>query len=182
MIATRLLLLLLASLPGMAAAFDRSDGVQVQCEVERHGERRIAREVWIGRDTTGDRLPDLGGAAALVLADKDGWPVIYFDRAIMRSMQITDPHLIDFIFYHECAHATSPHLDEFAANCEAFLELERQGLMTELKERALGFTHRKSRYLPARYGGSGAVFWEKTMNCVEARRAQARLRDDSPRH
>jgi hypothetical protein len=29
------------------------------------------------------------------------------------------------------------------------------------------------RRLPSRYGGSGAVFWEKTMACVNARKGLA---------
>lgn len=171
--AARLLLLLLACLSGAAAAFERSDGVQVQCEVERNGERRIVQEVWTGHGEKGERHPDLGGAAAVVRPDRDGWPVIYFDRVTMRSFLATDPHMIDFIFYHECAHATGPERDEIEANCEAFLELERLGLMDEHKERAIAHTHRKWRRLPTRYGGSGAVFWDKTMDCVKARRGPA---------
>jgi hypothetical protein len=149
-----------------AAAFDRSDGTKVECVVERNGERRVTREEWLGHGDSGDRTPELGGAAAVVRLDKDGWPVISFDRVTMNARLESDPHMLDFIFYHECAHATDPSRDEIAANCEAYLELERQGLMNETLERALARTHRKMLRLPTRYGGSGAVFWDKTMICV----------------
>lgn len=170
----RLLPVLLTCLWGSAAAFERSDGVQVSCEVERNGERRIVQEIWTGHGEKGERHPDLGGAAAVVRPDRDGWPVIYFDRVTMRSFLQTDPHMLDFIFYHECAHASDPARGEVEANCEAFLELERLGMMDADKEQAIAKTHRKWRRLPTRYGGSGAVFWEKTLACVESRRALAR--------
>ena len=154
-----------------ASAFDRSDGVKVECTVERNGERRVTREEWLGHGDSGDRHPELRGAAAVVRHDDDGWPVIYFDRVTLKSIRESDPHMLDFIFYHECAHATDPTRDEIEANCEAYLELERLGMMNESLDRALARTHRKMTRLPSRYGGSGAVFWDKTMACVQQRRS-----------
>ncbi len=169
-----LLSLLSVALPA-AQAFDRSDGATVQCVIERQGERRIVPEEWLGHGDHGDRHPALGGAAAVVRPDKDGWPVIYFDNVTIKSMREKDPHMLDFIFYHECAHATDPARDEIEANCEAYLTLDRLGLMSEALERALAHTHRKMMRLPSRYGGSGAAFWDKTMACVSERRAQSRV-------
>lgn len=166
-----LLLLVCAGLP--ASAFERSDGVQVQCVVERNGERRIVPEIWLGHGDAGDRHPELGGAAAVVRPDEQGWPVISFDRVTIRSIRENDPHMMDFIFYHECAHATDPARDEIEANCEAYLELERLGMMNEALERALARSHKKMLRLPSRYGGSGAAFWEKTMACVNGKRMAA---------
>ncbi len=164
------LLVLLASAMTAAHAFERTDGTRVQCETERNGERRIVPEIWLGHGGDGDRHPALGGAAAVVRPDKDGWPVIYFDNVTIKSMREKDPHMLDFIFYHECAHATDPTRDEIDANCEAYLELDRLGLMNESLDRALAHTHRKMMRLPSRYGGSGAAFWDKTMACVSERR------------
>ncbi len=166
------LLMLLAPSGGVAHAFDRSDGEQVRCVIERNGDRRVVPEEWLGHGDTGDRHPALGGAAAVVRPDKEGWPVIYFDQVTMKSIREKDPHMIDFIFYHECAHATDVTRDEIDANCEAYLELERLGLMDESLDRALARTHRKMMRLPSRYGGSGAAFWDKTMACVDERRAR----------
>ncbi len=164
------LLLMLACASNMSHAFDRSDGVQVQCVVERGGERHIVEEVWLGHGDAGDRHPELGGAAAVVRIDEQGWPVISFDRVTIKSIRDKDPHMLDFIFYHECAHATDAARDEIEANCEAYLELERLGMMNEELEHALARTHRKMMRLPSRYGGSGTAFWDKTMACVNARR------------
>ena len=171
--ARAVLLLLLSWAPGLAQAFDRSDGVQVQCTVEHNGERRIVDEVWVGHGEPGDRHPELGGAAAVVRPDTEGWPVMYFDRVTIQTIRDTDPHMIDFIFYHECAHATDMTRDEIEANCEAYLELERLGMMNEALDRSLARSHRKARRLPSRYGGSGAAFWDKTMACVNGRHSTA---------
>lgn len=165
-----LALLVLLPLARETLAFDRSDGALVECVVERNGERRVVEEHWLGHGDAGDRHPELGGAAAVVRPDADGWPVIFFDKVTVKGIRENDPHMLDFIFYHECAHATDPERDEIAANCEAYLDLEREGMMSESLEHRLAHTHRKMRRLPSRYGGSGAVFWEKTMACVEARR------------
>ncbi len=168
------LLLMLAAIANLANAYQRSDGVQVQCVIEQHGERRVVPVEWLGHGESGDRHPALGGAAAVVRPDKDGWPVIYFDQVTVKGIREKDPHMLDFIFYHECAHATDPTRDEIDANCEAYLELDRLGMMNEPLERALAQTHRKMMRLPSRYGGSGAAFWDKTMACVSERRAQSR--------
>lgn len=153
------------------AAFERTDGVFVRCEVERNGERREVNEIWLGFGDVGERHPELGGAAAVVRDDKDGWPVIYFDNVVFKAMQARDPHMTDFIFYHECAHARDPAKSEIEANCEAFIELQQQGLMTPVKEQALSATHRRMLRLPSRYGGSGEVFWDQTMACVQRKTA-----------
>ncbi len=167
----KIVLLLMLACAGMQAhAYERTDGVQVQCIVERNGERRVVQEVWLGHGDAGDRHPELGGAAAVVRPDEHGWPVISFDRVTIKPMRDNEPYMLDFIFYHECAHATDPTRDEIEANCEAYMELERLGLMNEALERALARSHKKMMRLPSRYGGSGAAFWDKTMACVNARR------------
>lgn len=174
-----LLCVVLITAASLAHAYERSDGKQVQCTVELNGQSRTVAEVWLGHGDAGDRHPELGGAAAVVRTDKDGWPVIFFDRVTIKTMREKDPHMLDFIFYHECAHATDPARDEISANCEAFLELDRLGLMNESLERALAHTHRKMMRLPSRYGGSGTAFWDKTMACVNERRAVVRQASES---
>ncbi len=162
--------------PSAAQAFERSDGSIVSCEVERNGVRRTVQEVWLGKGAVGDRHPELGGAAAVVRTDAEGWPVIYFDNVVFGAMLARDPHMADFVFYHECAHATDPARDEIEANCEAYLQLEQLGLMNAEMQEALARTHRRMLRLPARYGGSGEVFWERTKACVSKRHAEAASR------
>ena len=156
--------------PFSGLAFERSDGITVHCEVTRGDESRIVREVWLGHGDVGDRHPALGGAAAVVRPGADGWPVIFFDSVVFRAMLASDPHMSDFIFYHECAHAQDPKRDEIEANCEAYLELEKLGVLTPERLDALASTHKKMLRLPSRYGGSGEIFWERTLSCVKSRR------------
>ena len=153
----------------LSSAFDRSDGVIVRCEIERNGQQHIVEEIWLGHGEQGDRHPELGGAAAVVRPDAQGRPVIYFDSVVFKGMLDKDPHMSDFIFYHECAHAQDERRNEIEANCEAYLELDKLGMLTTERIEALAATHTKMRRLPSRYGGSGEVFWEKTLACVHSR-------------
>jgi len=153
----------------LSLAFDRSDGVIVRCEIERNGQQHIVEEIWLGHGEQGDRHPELGGAAAVVRPDAQGRPVIYFDSVVFKGMLEKDPHMSDFIFYHECAHAQDERRNEIEANCEAYLELDKLGMLTTERIEALAATHTKMRRLPSRYGGSGEVFWEKTLACVNNR-------------
>jgi len=82
----------------------------------------------------------------------------------------------DFIFYHECAHAQDERRNEIEANCEAYLELDKLGMLTVERIQALAATHTKMRRLPSRYGGSGEVFWEKTLACVNNRTENSAVR------
>jgi len=160
----------------LSSAFDRSDGVIVRCEIERNGQQHIVEEIWLGHGGQGDRHPELGGAAAVVRPDAQGRPVIYFDSVVFKGMLEKDPHMSDFIFYHECAHAQDERRNEIEANCEAYLELDKLGMLTTERIEALAATHTKMRRLPSRYGGSGEVFWEKTLACVNNRTENSTVR------
>lgn len=150
-----------------AWSFERSDGMQVTCLVEHNGQSRPAKEIWLGHGDSGDRHPELGGAAAVVRTDEQGWPVIYFDNVVFKGMLERDPHMADFVFYHECGHAKNDQLDEIQANCYAYIELEKIGLLNPDKAAALAETHIKMRRLPSRYGGTGEIFWKRTLECVQ---------------
>jgi hypothetical protein len=150
-----------------AWAFERSDGVKVACMIERNGQTKPANEIWLGHGDSGDRHPELGGAAAVVRNDAEGWPVIYFDNVVFKGMLERDPHMADFIFYHECGHAKNNQLDEIEANCYAYIELEKLGLLNASKAAALAATHKKMLRLPSRYGGNGETFWARTLECVQ---------------
>ncbi len=43
-------------------------------------------------------------------------------------------------------------------------------MLTPERVEALAATHKKMLRLPSRYGGSGDVFWERTLSCVNSRR------------
>ena len=148
-----------------ANAFERSDGAVVECAVDRDGKHHIVKENWLGDGAAGDRHPALGGAAAVIRYDSAGWPEMFFDSVVFKGMIARDPHMSDFIFYHECGHAQDEQLDEIGANCYALNEMQKLGLMNDAKLAALAATHQRMLRLPSRYGGSGKVFWERTMAC-----------------
>jgi hypothetical protein len=168
----RLNFLLLAQLCALlfvsgANAFERSDGTVVECAVDRDGKHHIVKENWLGDGAAGDHHPALGGAAAVIRPDSAGWPEMFFDRVVFKGMIERDPHMADFIFYHECGHAQDEQLDEIGANCYALNEMQKLGLMNDAKLAALAATHHRMLRLASRYGGSGKVFWERTMACFE---------------
>jgi hypothetical protein len=165
---TRLSLLLAGLLVTLSAqAFERTDGTVVQCEIERDGKQHIVKENWLGEGQAGDHHPALGGAAAVIRPDSEGWPEMFFDSVVFKGMVARDPHMQDFIFYHECGHAHDDQVDEVGANCYALNELQKLGLLNEAKLAALSATHERMLRLPSRYGGSGKVFWERTLACFQ---------------
>ncbi|MEK0430196.1 MAG: hypothetical protein RL001_2723, partial [Pseudomonadota bacterium] len=80
------------------------------------------------------------------------------------------PAIWDFVYFHECAHAQQPSLSEIEANCASYKELERRGLMNYHRMKELEAIHLSMLMLPEEYGGSGAMFWHKTMQCVKESR------------
>ncbi len=157
-----------------AFAFERSDGVTVRCQFEREGLRHTVEEVWLGQAEAGNRHPELGGAVAVVRQGADGWPVIFFDRAVFQQTQAKSAFITDFIFYHECGHAREQQIDEIAANCYALVSLQTLGMMDENKLALLAAHHQSMSRLPARYGGNGSVFWQRTLDCAR-QKTQASL-------
>ena len=152
---------------GGVQAFERSDGAVVQCEIERDGKPHIVKESWLGDGAAGDHHPALGGAAAVIRPDSAGWPEMFFDSVVFKGMILRDPHMADFIFYHECGHAHDEQMDEIGANCYALNEMQKLGLLNETKLAAIGGTHQRMLRLASRYGGSGKVFWERTLSCFQ---------------
>jgi hypothetical protein len=76
--------------------------------------------------------------------------------------------IAEFIFFHECAHARLPTTDEVLANCEATKEMLFLGEMSTSDLTFMGAFHVAQGPLAAIYHGSGATFWQLTMNCVNS--------------
>ena len=72
-----------------------------------------------------------------------------------------------FIKRHECQHANGVQ-DEIAANCAALLQMRALGLTVQ-QESQIGNWLSAEGTLDPQYGGSGAVFWERTLRCAGAR-------------
>ncbi len=75
-----------------------------------------------------------------------------------------DPLMQAFIRRHECQHAKGVR-DEITANCMALVHMRAQGLTTR-QEARLQRWHQAEGRLDPQYGGSGAVFWERTLRCA----------------
>ncbi len=152
-----------------AHALPMSDGTELQCKVSRSGQTGIAKENWVQYDSIQNRDPELGKAVAVVRTDSSGWPVIYIDAVAHRRGRMSNAGLWDFVFLHECAHAQDPQLTEIEANCSAYIEMERRGLMNPIRFKDIEAAHLQILNLPAEYGGNGVEFWRRTMECVQAK-------------
>jgi hypothetical protein len=72
-------------------------------------------------------------------------------------LKMFPPEVHDFIFFHECAHASVPTQSEIAANCvglQAMRAAGRAGFAVESK-------------LAAFYG-PGSAYWRQTLDCANA--------------
>jgi hypothetical protein len=153
-----------------AHAFEISTGDNLQCPVTVNGKTGVATEVWSKYTDSKDRNPELGKAVAVMRLDENGWPTIIFDEpAHAKSIQGSQT-IWDFVYFHECAHAQNPEITEIEANCQAYLEMGRRGLMNYHRIKQLETMHfNMMSILPIEYGGSGAQFWHQTLQCVRNR-------------
>jgi len=155
-----------------ADAFEISTGDNVQCPITINGNTGVATEIWNSYTDINDRHPELGRAVAVMRLDENDWPTIIFDEpAHQRSIQGSQT-IWDFVYFHECAHAQNPEITEIEANCQAYLEMGRRGLMNYHRVKQLETMHfNMMSILPIEYGGSGSQFWHQTLQCVRNKKA-----------
>ena len=150
-----------------AHAFEISTGDNVQCEVTVNGKTGVATEIWNRYTDVKDRSPELGKAVAVMRLVDDGWPTIIFDQPAHEKSIEGSQTIWDFVYFHECAHAQNPAITEIGANCAAYLEMGRRGLMNYHRSKQLETMHfNMMSILPIEYAGSGAQFWHQTLQCV----------------
>lgn len=118
----------LLSVPRPVAAFTFKDGSAMAC-VARGA---VVLEVFAGPDDPFTRLNRIG------LAEKtgDGYRITWNQS----RLQMLPPELHDFVFFHECAHATVPTESEPEANCaglKAMRAAGRAGAAVEKRLRAM---------------------------------------------
>ncbi len=151
-----------------AQAFEISTGDNVQCEVTVNGKTGVAREIWNRYTDVKDRSPELGRAVAVMRLDEHGWPTIIIDQPAHERSIRGSQTIWDFVYFHECAHAQDPVVSEIGANCVAYLEMARRGLMNYNRSKQLETMHfNMMSILPVEYAGSGAQFWHQTLQCVK---------------
>jgi hypothetical protein len=157
-------LLLVAA--GTAAAFERSDGQMVSCEVEYAGRSVKVPEEYVGNGPVGTTHPALGGSAAVVRRNPDGSSRMIFDRFVMERIAQRSKLAADLVFYHECAHIRLQSDDEIQANCEAVRQMREVGYLDDDGYAALTAWHESMGRVAPRYGGTGRVFWQRTEACL----------------
>jgi len=152
-------------------AFEISTGENVQCAVNLNGKSGFATEIWNRYTDINTRHPELGRAVAVMRLDDDGWPTIIFDGQAHEKSIKGSQTIWDFVYFHECAHAQNPALSEVGANCSAYLEMGKRGLMNYNRMKQLETMHfNMMGILPIEYAGSGAQFWHQTLQCVKESR------------
>ncbi len=160
-------LLFVALLGGRAAnAFPLSNGDQVQCHFAHGDKQGVATEIWNTYRQPEERNPELGRAVAVMRLNSDGWPTIIIDAEAHKRNAKGSPAIWDFVYFHECAHAQDPSLGEIEANCAAYKEMSRRGLMNFHRMKDLEAVHLSMLMLPEEYGGSGLKLWHKTLECA----------------
>ncbi len=133
----------LLALPQSAVAFTFKDGSTMVC-VARGA---AVLEVFAGPDDPFTRLNRIG----LAERTEDGYRITWNQL----RLQTLPPELHDFMFFHECAHATVPTESEPEANCaglKAMRAAGRAGAAVETKLRAM-FPHN--------------AYWTETFACAD---------------
>ncbi len=148
----------LLSLPARAATpVDLANPDHFQCV----GKSRFSGASVVPAETYGD--PTGVAYSAIFFDPVSGRPMIVYGpryRAVAPLMQ-------SFIKRHECQHANGVQ-DEVAANCAALLQMRALGLTAQQEARIASWLSAEGTLDP-QYGGSGAVFWERTLRCAGAR-------------
>lgn len=145
----------------VANAYVMSDGSLFQCEVQ---------------STTGIKgVPEFvgyaNGFAGFTKMGLNGLPMITFDDNNVQPIAQTLPVAVDFLFYHECAHArfmtnfSNQVQSELSANCEGLRKMRSDGKITPAQEAAVGLLHATQNYYGDMFG-SGANYWQLTLQCA----------------
>ena len=98
--------------------------------------------------------------AVLYIDPLHGHSIIIYGERYLRIA----PLFQAFIRRHECQHANGVR-DEIMANCGALAQMRALGL-TVAQERQIAQWHAAEGTLDPRYGGTGARFWQRTLECT----------------
>ncbi len=132
---------------GGAAAFTLSDGTTLQC---------IARGEPVAEYNAPPGHPlVVRNQTGLAEPTGSGYRITW-NAAKLGSLP---PEVHDFIFFHECAHASVPTRDEFLANCVGLKAMRAAGRAGFAVETRL-----------AAFYGANSIYWQKTLECANAKR------------
>jgi hypothetical protein len=148
-------------LPGHATAFVLANGEQINCTVQTA----------LGPYTVPEQSGFANGFAGFTSFGPNGLPIITFDPSRIWPIAQQLPIAVEFLFYHECAHArfgtrfTSPQQSELGANCEGLRKMRNDGKITPAQEMEVGQYHSINNVY-ANLFGNGAAYWQMTLACA----------------
>jgi hypothetical protein len=130
---------------GDAAAFTFTDGTTMRCIVAGGPVEELAAlpSHWIMAR----------GRIAITERVGSGYRIVWNEA----QLKTLPPEMHDFIFFHECAHASIPTQSEVTANCvglQAMRTAGRAGFMVESKL--------------ANFYGPNNEYWRQTLSCANA--------------
>jgi hypothetical protein len=132
----------LAASPGLHA-FTFSDGKSMSCVA--------------GGKTVEEVDADAGqgalGFTGKTVRTSTGFQIVW-NSAKLKALP---PDVHDYIFFHECAHARVPTVDEIQANCVGLQDMRAAGRAGSAVESRLGAFY-----------GPGSGFWASTLACANA--------------
>jgi hypothetical protein len=123
-----------------AGAFTFTDGKTATCIAAGKTVEEV--EVDPGQAFTGRTVPIANGFQILWNAAK---------------LNALPPEVHDYIFFHECAHARVPTVDEIQANCAGLQDMRAAGRAGAAVESKLGSFY-----------GPGSGYWARTLECANA--------------
>lgn len=147
--------------PGSARAFVMANGNHVNCSVQTvNGPVDVAEQSGFAN-----------GFAGFTQFGPNGMPFITFDPSKILPIAQQSPISLEFLFYHECAHArfgtrfTTQQQSELGANCEGLRKMRSDGRITPAQEQEVGQFHINQNVYANLYG-SGAAYWNLTLACA----------------
>lgn len=142
-------------------AYVMSDGTQKFCEIQSRVGPLVVPEI----------VGYANGFMAFTQMGPNGLPTITFDHGLIQPVAMQLPIAIDFLFYHECAHARfiSSSIDirssEFIANCEGLRKMRADNKISGQQEQLIGQYHAQQNVY-ANLFGTGKNYWDITLNCA----------------
>jgi len=130
--------------PHEAVAFTFADGTTMRC--------MVAGEPVAEYDAPPGHALVVHNHAGRVEPNGAGYRIAW-NAAILASLP---PEVHDFLFFHECAHASVPTQDELLANCVGLKAMRAAGRAGFAVETRLGGFY-----------GRGSEYWRKTLACAD---------------
>lgn len=135
--------------------------IHASAEAQCLGRHAASGQLVQTHETTGQTM---GNAYAISNWLPNGWPIIVYGPRFFTL----PPLPREFVKFHECAHVSTPTIDEIQANCIALREMRHRGL-SDSEEMQLALWTASEGSIGLQYGGTGQAFWQLTIRCAGPR-------------